>query len=97
MKPKLVSIPELGMIAGTRVALGAGIGLLLAERLNNDQRRAVGWTLLAVGALSTIPLAAEVMLDHDHRGDRDGRNAPREISSRARRPEPVASAAPRAR
>ena len=36
------------------------IGLLAADRLNDDQRRAVGWTLLAVGALSTIPLAAEV-------------------------------------
>ena len=53
------------VIAGTRVALGAGIGLLLADRLNDDQRRAVGWTLLAVGALTTVPLAAEVLLRHE--------------------------------
>jgi len=97
MKPKLVSVPQLGMIAGTRVALGAGIGLLLAERLNDDQRRAVGWTLLAVGVLSTIPLAAEVMLDHDRRDHPDDRTARREISSTARWPVPVAPAAPRAR
>jgi hypothetical protein len=54
MSPKLVTVPELFLIAGTRAALGAGIGLLLADRLNEDQRRAVGWTLLAVGVISTI-------------------------------------------
>jgi hypothetical protein len=48
------------LIAGTRAALGAGIGLLLADRLPQDQRRAVGWTLLLVGIASTIPLAFEV-------------------------------------
>ena len=62
---RMITLPELGMIAGTRVALGAGIGLLLADRLNDDQRRAVGWTLLAVGALTTVPLAAEVLLRHE--------------------------------
>jgi hypothetical protein len=46
------------LLAGTRVALGAGIGLLISDRLNNDQRKAVGWTLLAVGVLSTIPILA---------------------------------------
>jgi hypothetical protein len=54
------------MIAGTRAALGAGVALLLADRLNPDQRRAAGWTLLLVGALSTIPLAAEVLFRHEH-------------------------------
>jgi len=58
---KMVTLPELGMIAGTRAALGAGIALLLADRLNNDQRRAVGWTLFLIGAISTIPLALEVL------------------------------------
>jgi hypothetical protein len=61
MISRTVTLPEIGLIAGTRAALGAGIGLLLADRLNDDQRRAVGWTLLAVGALSTIPLAANVI------------------------------------
>ena len=31
--------------------------LLLAERLNKEQRKAVGWTLLLVGIVTTIPLA----------------------------------------
>lgn len=56
-----VSLPELGMIAGTRAALGAGIALLLSERLDRKPRQAVGWTLLAVGALTTVPLLAEVL------------------------------------
>jgi hypothetical protein len=50
------------MIAGTRVALGAGAGLLLADRFSHEQRRAVGWTRLGVGVVSTVPLAAEVLL-----------------------------------
>jgi hypothetical protein len=54
-------LPELALIAGTRAALGAGIALLCADRLAPEQRKAVGWTLFAVGALSTIPLAFEVL------------------------------------
>jgi hypothetical protein len=61
MKETRVTLPELFLIGGTRAALGAGLGLLLADRLSEDQRRAVGWTLLLVGAISTIPLAAEIL------------------------------------
>jgi hypothetical protein len=61
MRETRVTLPELGLIAGTRVALGVGLGLLLADRLPEGSRRAVGWTLLLVGALSTIPLAMEVL------------------------------------
>jgi hypothetical protein len=53
-------LPELALIAGTRVAVGAGLGLLLADRFTAEQRRAAGWTLLLFGGLSTIPLAMEV-------------------------------------
>jgi len=60
MKKTEITLPELALIAGTRGMLGAGAGLLLAERLNKDQRKAVGWTLLLVGALSTIPLAIDI-------------------------------------
>lgn len=62
MKTKMVTVPELAMIAGTRVAGGVGLGLLLGDRLARDRRRAIGWTLLAVGVISTIPLLARVML-----------------------------------
>jgi hypothetical protein len=61
MRETHISLPELALIAGTRAALGAGLGLLLAGRMSDEQRRAVGWTLFMVGAVSTIPLALEVL------------------------------------
>ncbi len=61
MKETTLTIPELGLIAGTRVALGAGIGFLLADKLSDEQRRAAGIVLLLVGAISTIPLVLEVL------------------------------------
>ena len=61
MRETRVTLPELALIGGTRAALGAGIGLLLADCLTQDQRRAVGWTLLLVGAISTVPLAVEIL------------------------------------
>jgi hypothetical protein len=60
MKAEL-TLPEIALIAGTRGMLGAGAGLLLADRLSDDQRKAVGWTLLTAGAISTIPLLLEVL------------------------------------
>ncbi|HEU0207873.1 MAG TPA: hypothetical protein VFQ78_02740 [Candidatus Udaeobacter sp.] len=61
MKKHEVTIPQIGLIVGTRAMLGAGIALLLAEKLNDEQRRAIGWTLVAVGALTTIPLAVQLL------------------------------------
>lgn len=56
------TLPELALIAGTRAALGLGAGLLLGEHMRPQSRKAIGWTLFAIGALTTIPLAAQVML-----------------------------------
>src|SRR2546423_1624346 len=61
MKEAQITLPELALVGGTRAALGAGLGLLLADRFPPDQRRAIGWTLFLVGALSTLPLALEVL------------------------------------
>jgi len=55
-----LTVPELMLIAATRGALGIGLGLLLAPRIAAAPRKAVGLTLLAVGVLSTVPLAVEV-------------------------------------
>ena len=56
MKERTVTIPQIALIAGTRVALGAGIGLLVARKFDDSERRGAGWALVAVGALTTIPL-----------------------------------------
>jgi hypothetical protein len=66
MIEKVITLPELVLIAGTRAALGAGLALLLADKLNREERRAAGWSLFLVGALSTIPLAFEVFGKHPH-------------------------------
>ena len=58
---RVFTIPEIMLIAGTRVALGAGIGLLISDRLTNDQRKAAGWALLAAGVLTTIPIVKGVL------------------------------------
>lgn len=61
MKQRNLTLPEIGLIAGTRVALGAGIGLLISDRLNKDQRKAAGWALLGMGLVTTIPIVAGIL------------------------------------
>lgn len=56
-----LSLPQLALIVATRAMAAAGAALLVADRLDRGQRRAVGMTLVAVGALTTLPLAAEVI------------------------------------
>lgn len=57
MKKVEVTFPELALIVGTRGMGAVGIALLVADRLSKDQRKAIGWTLALVGAITTIPLA----------------------------------------
>ncbi|WP_243373379.1 hypothetical protein [Geotalea sp. SG265] len=57
--------PELSLVAGTRAMLGAGIALLLAERLDKEQRKAVGWTLFLTGLISTVPLGIMIFGKRD--------------------------------
>lgn len=61
MVERKLTLAEIILIAGTRVALGAGIGLLLSSKLNNDQRKAAGVALTLFGGLTTIPLALNVI------------------------------------
>jgi len=60
MKKAALTLPEIMLIAGTRVMAGVGAGLLLADILKEDKRKKIGWRLLLVGAISTIPLALDV-------------------------------------
>ena len=84
MITRSIRLPELGLIAGTRAALGAGIALLLADRLNPDQRKAVGWTLVAVGVLTTFPLAAGVIFGGDMNGKAEKKDGGERMAQRGR-------------
>lgn len=61
MRNVKLSMPEVALIAGTRVALGAGLGLLLAGQLSRKERKAAGTALTLVGVISTVPLLMEVL------------------------------------
>ena len=41
-EPKSVTVPELALIAVTRGAIGFGAGLLLADKLKQEQRKTLG-------------------------------------------------------
>jgi hypothetical protein len=41
--------------------LGAGVGLLVADKLSERHRKVIGRTLFLIGALSTIPLVKDIV------------------------------------
>ncbi len=56
-----LTVPEMILWTGTRVAMGVGIGMLVSRRLSNDARKATGIALTAVGAFTTIPLVMSMI------------------------------------
>ena len=58
---RTITLPELALVAGTRGMLGAGIGPLVAPKLGDRERRAVGRTLFLIGLATTIPLAVQIL------------------------------------
>ena len=59
-KPDL-TVPELMFVVVTRAFLAAGVGLLVAGRLSDKQRRVIGATLVAIGAVTTVPALMAVI------------------------------------
>ena len=55
MKTVVLSMPMFAYVVGTRAALGAGIGLLLSKRIPESRRKAIGLTLVSIGAATTVP------------------------------------------
>jgi hypothetical protein len=61
MIERRITLPELILWTGTRVALGAGIGMLISRRLSKDAMKAAGLALTVVAGFTTIPLAISIM------------------------------------
>lgn len=55
-----VSMPEMALVAGTRMMFGAGLALLLSDRLTPEQRKATGWSLFTIGVMTAIPLTFQI-------------------------------------
>jgi hypothetical protein len=60
-----ITLPEMILWTGTRVALGAGIGMLISKRLSKDAMKAAGIALTLIGGFTTIPLAIAIMSKKD--------------------------------
>jgi hypothetical protein len=56
-----ITLPEMILWTGTRVALGAGIGMLISRRLSKVAMKAAGLALTVVGGFTTIPLAISIL------------------------------------
>ena len=63
MSSKTISlkVPEVGFIAGTRFALGMGVGLLAAGKMDRKKRERTGWALVAAGVVSTVVIAKRII------------------------------------
>jgi hypothetical protein len=61
MIEKNISLPEMILWTGTRVALGIGVGMLISRRLSKDAMKAAGLALTVVGGFTTIPLAVAII------------------------------------
>jgi len=61
MKKHELTLPTIAAIGGTRGMLGAGLALLLGDRLTREHRKTLGWTLFVIGAATTLPIARHVL------------------------------------
>ena len=61
MDQRLLTLPKLLFIVGTRAILGAGVALFATRSLDKRTRRNAGLTLALVGAATTIPAARFVV------------------------------------
>jgi hypothetical protein len=61
MRTIVLDLPSFGFVVGTRLALAAGVGMLLSDRLPERERRIVSRTLIAIGVVTTLPAALRVI------------------------------------
>ena len=65
-KEVTVTVTELVALAATRGVIGVGAGLLLANGLSRENRKAIGLPLFIAGVLSTIPIAFHIFGGNGH-------------------------------
>jgi hypothetical protein len=65
MMERNITLPEMILWTGTRVALGVGVGLLISRGLSKDAMKAAGLALTVVGGFTTIPLAIAIASKKD--------------------------------
>ena len=65
MKTRTFTLPEIMFVVATRAALAAGFALLAAGKLTRRQQKAIGATLVAFGAVTTVPAAMLVIVTRD--------------------------------
>ena len=76
MKNLVLTLPTFGFIVSTRAALAFGAGLLVSSRISEPRRRAIGSTLVAIGAATTIPAVMTVLRNCLTRSQPMERDAP---------------------
>ena len=77
MRTVTLALPAFGFVLSTRAALGAGLALLVADRLPSERRRAIGLGLVALGLVTTVPavrwISQGVRASHANRVKTDSR------------------------
>ncbi len=61
------NLPVSGVVAFSQVAVGLGVGLLVADRLGRNARRGVAIGLLSAGVATLIPVVWGVISNFSHR------------------------------
>jgi hypothetical protein len=82
MNSLILSRPLLAFVVGTRAALAFGIGLLVADRIPEDRRRAIALSLVGIGLASTIPAAMAVFGKNQNRRAPMPLTAPKPLTTR---------------
>jgi hypothetical protein len=61
MKSVLLPLPSFAFVVVTRAVLAAGVGLLVSGKLPAGRRRAIGATLIGIGAATTVPAVVTLL------------------------------------
>ncbi len=67
MRTITLTVPEFFFVVGTRAMLAAGVAFLVGRKLRDRERKIVGFGLLTIGAVTTVPAAMAVITALKHR------------------------------